>query len=314
MEIPVYLFTGFLESGKTKFIQETLQDPRFNDGTPTLLVVCEEGFEEYDPSQFAADCVKVEYLENESDVSPLKLGGMRMRSKAERVLIEYNGMWQLSTLMKNMPEEWVLYQNFLFVDATTFLDYNQNMRSLVVDKLNYCELTVFNRFKPEMDKMQFHKIVRGTSRRTDIAYEGADGNVEYDDIVDPLPFDLNADVVKIEDSDYALWYRDMSEEMDKYDGKTVRFKCRVNANRALTNKDTHVVGRPLMTCCVEDIRFAGLACRFPEGTQLSDGRWIDLTAKIKIKKHKLYNRSGPVLEALDFAYCVQPEQEVATFY
>ena len=48
-QIPVYLFTGFLEGGKTKFIQETLEDGRFNKGEPTLLLVCEEGIEEYAP-------------------------------------------------------------------------------------------------------------------------------------------------------------------------------------------------------------------------------------------------------------------------
>ena len=47
MEIPVYLFTGFLDSGKTKFIQETLEDVNFNNGEKILLVVCEEGEEEY---------------------------------------------------------------------------------------------------------------------------------------------------------------------------------------------------------------------------------------------------------------------------
>lgn len=54
-EIPVYLFTGFLEAGKTKFIQETFEDPRFNNGENTLLLVCEEGIEEYDPSRFKGD-------------------------------------------------------------------------------------------------------------------------------------------------------------------------------------------------------------------------------------------------------------------
>ena len=46
-EIPVYLFVGFLESGKTKFIQETFEDPNFDSGDKTLLLVCEEGEEEY---------------------------------------------------------------------------------------------------------------------------------------------------------------------------------------------------------------------------------------------------------------------------
>ena len=48
-EVPVYLFTGFLEAGKTKMIQETLEDEGFNDGSHILLLVCEEGLEEYDP-------------------------------------------------------------------------------------------------------------------------------------------------------------------------------------------------------------------------------------------------------------------------
>ena len=42
-EMPVYLFTGFLESGKTTFIKETLGDPRFNNGQRTLILLCEEG-------------------------------------------------------------------------------------------------------------------------------------------------------------------------------------------------------------------------------------------------------------------------------
>ena len=52
-EIPVYLFVGFLESGKTKFIQETFEDPNFDSGDKTLLLICEEGEEEYNPKKFA---------------------------------------------------------------------------------------------------------------------------------------------------------------------------------------------------------------------------------------------------------------------
>ena len=48
MEIPVYLFTGFLESGKTSFIRDLLNDPNFAEGERTLLFLCEEGEEELD--------------------------------------------------------------------------------------------------------------------------------------------------------------------------------------------------------------------------------------------------------------------------
>ena len=36
--IPVYVFTGFLESGKTKFIQDILADPNFTENERTELL------------------------------------------------------------------------------------------------------------------------------------------------------------------------------------------------------------------------------------------------------------------------------------
>jgi len=312
MEIPVYLFTGFLESGKTTFIQQTLCDPRFNDGTPTLVLCCEEGFECYDPSEFPSDSVTLVNISDEAEISPLKLTGHRRRSGAERVLIEYNGMWQLSTLLNNLPEEWVVYQNFLFFDASTFDYFNNHLRNLVVDKLGFCELVVFNRFGPSNDKMMLHKIVRATNKKTDIAYETADGVVTYDDIPDPLPYDINASNIRISDDDYAIWYRDMSDNLETYNKKTVTFKCKV-AKKAV-NKNSFVVGRPIMTCCEDDIKFAGLVCTFLESDKMQSDCWLELTARITVKNHKLYNRPGPVLEAVRFEYITPLENEVATFY
>ena len=114
----------------------------------------------------------------------------------------------------------------LFICAPTFLNYNANMRSLVVDKLSDCDVCIFNRVPDGADTMEFHKIVRGASRRTDIAYESPEGNVVYDDIEDPLPYDVNAREIVIGDSDYALFYRDLSENPSVYENKTVTFKCR----------------------------------------------------------------------------------------
>lgn len=218
-DIPVYLFTGFLEGGKTRFIQETLEDPRFNKGERTLLLLCEEGEEEYDISTYPNKEVFQEVIEDESELHPQHLTELLQKHNAERVIIEYNGMWQLKMLFERLPDNWTVYQEMCFADATTFLTYNANMRSLVVDKLNTCELIVFNRFTKDMDKMAFHKIVRGVSRRSDIAYEYTDGNVEYDTIEDPLPFDLEAPVIQIADRDYAIWYRDLMEEPNKYEEK-----------------------------------------------------------------------------------------------
>ena len=311
--MPVYLFTGFLESGKTKFIQETLEDKRFCNKEKTLLLVCEEGEEEYAPEQFATDTVIIRVLEGQEQLTTENLTKWAQETKADRVVIEYNGMWLLDALYAAMPEGWVVYQEFMFADAGTFLSYNGNMRQLVYDKLKSCELVVFNRFKPDMDKMEFHKVVRAASRRADIAYESTDGKVVYDDIEDPLPFDLNAPVIEIGDADFAEWYRDLGETPANYEGKTVRFKCRA-LKRSKMPANTFIVGRHVMTCCVEDIQFAALVCQWDKADTVQDDSWMILTAKLNFKFNKAYGRKGPVLTYVSHELCEAPEQPVATFY
>lgn len=312
-EIPCYIFTGFLESGKTTFIQGTLEDERFNAGERTLLIVCEEGVEEYDPSRFSYNNVVIEMIDDQNLINPVKLANLVKESKAERVLIEYNGMWMLDDLFAAMPENWVVYQEFSFAETATYLNYNANMRTFTYDKLKSCDCIVFNRFADQVDKMELHKIVRAVSRRTDIVYERIGGEAEVDDIEDPLPFDKEAPVVKIEDRDYALFYRDLSEDLDGYDGKTVEFVA-LTGNAERLPKGVFVVGREIMTCCVEDIRMAGLACEC-QGEKPKGNLWVRINAEIKVKKSAAYgNKKGPVLILNTLMPANEPEEPVATFY
>lgn len=312
-DIPVYLFTGFLESGKTKFIQETLCDERFNKGERTLLLVCEEGEEEYEPEEFSGKNVFIKVVEEENELNEDLLRGFIEETKAERAVVEYNGMWMLDSLYQAMPQEWVVYQEFMFADATTFLTYNQNMRQLTYDKLKSCELVVFNRFTREMDKMPYHKIVRGASRRADIAYEYAPDDVEYDDIEDPLPFDINAPIIEIGVDDYAIWYRDLTENPSNYEGKTVKFLCRALTRKKLPSK-TFIVGRHVMTCCIEDTQFAALVCQWDQASKVVNDSWITLTAKIRYKFHVAYKQKGPVLTCVELEPAEAPENSIATFF
>mgnify|MGYP003310220362 CR=1 FL=1 len=312
MEIPVYLFTGFLEAGKTKFIQETLEDERFAIDENTLLLLCEEGEEEFDPSTFSCD-VALEIIDDKSKLNAKYLAGLQKKHKSARVLVEYNGMWMLDRFYNALPQNWMVYQEFMFADATTFLSYNRNIRANAYDMLKSCDLVVFNRFEPDMDKMAFHKIVRGASRKADIAYEYADGKVEYDDIVDPLPYDLNAPIVEIQDTDYAIWYRELSEEPEPYEGKTFRFKCQMLGGEKVP-AGNFIVGREIMACCEDDLEFAGLLLRHKGAAPLKESKWVILTAKINFKFTKVYGRKGPVLSFVAVEDCDAPEQPVATFY
>ena len=313
MDIPVYLFTGFLESGKTRFIQETLEDKRFNNGEKTLLLLCEEGVEEYDPARFFGKNVFIEPVQEESDLTEKLLQRLQKQHSAERVLVEYNGMWHLKSLFNALPKSCVIAQEFMFAETATFVNYNNNMRSLVVDKLNSCELVVFNRYSEKTAKEQLHKIVRAVNTRATIAYEYPDGKVEYDDIEDPLPFDRDAQRFTVQDKDYAYFYRDLSENLDFYHGKTVTFKAVAAKNRKLKGNEL-VVGRHLMTCCVEDITFAGLLAECPPELTAQNREWIMLTALIKVEYCELYGQRGPVLYVDRLAKADPPEEEVVTFY
>ena len=311
-DVPVYLVTGFLEAGKTQFIQETISSRKFDSGETTLLIVCEEGEEEIDPTKMRRSKLICRTVEDEKDLTPELLEEWQKTIKPERVLVEYNGMWMQKTFMEAMPEEWIIQQKFFFADAHTFQNFNANMRSLVFDKIQGCDLVIFNRFNPPDDIMPYHKVVRAINRACNIVYEDPKGGIRYDEIEDPLPFDKEAPVIVIEDRDYALWYQDMGEDMRSYDGKTVRFKAQVSVRREL-GADAIIVGRPMMNCCAADIQFAGLIA-VKNKEPVKSGDWVILTASIKIKRNAVYQGPGPVLTVREITPTEPLADPVATFY
>ena len=313
MEIPVYLFTGFLEGGKTKVIQETLADQNFNTGERFLLLVCEEGIEEYDPTMFAKPNVFIEYIDDSAKLAPDNLDSLCKKHKCERVVVEYNGMWFLNEFYQALPNQWMVYQEMFFADCNTFLDYNTNMRQLMVDKLQSCEAVILNRTPKDADKQMIHKVIRATNRRCSIGYEDDDGNFVYDDIEDPLPFDITKPVIEIKDQDFAEWYRDISSDPKKYDGKTVKFKGIVALSPKL-DKNSFAIGRHVMVCCSNDVSYCAFVCNYSGTPELKTRDWVIVTAKITLGKHKIYRGEGPILTATEVVMTSQPEQPVATFY
>lgn len=313
-EYPVYLFTGFLESGKTSFLNETLSDPKFfnKKNDRTLVLLFEEGEVEVDPSSFASSDVFLEIIDDQARMNPDKLEALRRKHKATRIVIEYNGMWLLSDLFAALPQSWLIYQVMMFADANTAQIFNANMRNLMVDKLGTTELVVFNRCDETTDRDALHKLVRGVSRRCDIIYENTDGSYAYDDTEDPLPFDVNAPMIEIADRDYALWYRDLADSMPSYNGKKVSFIGQATLNDRL-KKGEFVIGRQIMTCCADDITYSGLLCE-NGGENIVKGEWYRINAVIEVKNCPLYGKTGPVLTSVMAEKCEPPSEIVTTFY
>ena len=313
MMLPVFLFTGFLDAGKTTFLQSMLEDPGFNEGQRTLVILCEEGEEELEPKRFSINNVTIHTVDSPAELTPSNMSLWQRKAATTRVMIEYNGMWQMNDLFDRLPENWGIAQETMMVDASTIMAFNANMRQLVVDKLNTAELVIFTRVEPEQDRMELHKLVRGVSRGAQIVYDLTDGTSVEDDIEDPLPFDINADIIEIADRDYALFYRDLVDEPAKYEGKTVRYKG-LCANNMRLPKDTFLAGRHIMTCCEADIAYCPLVCRYDLAKSVKHKSWGIVEGTIHEKFSNIYGKKGPVLTVRSFEPATEPEQPVATFY
>ncbi len=313
MEVAVYLFTGFLEAGKTSFIRETLRDPNFNDGTRKYLVIqCEEGEEELLPDELS-DNITYAVLDSEDRLTPDRLSALQKRAGAEIVVVEYNGMWPLDRFYNAIPENWMVYQEIFIADSTTILSYNANMRQLTVDKLTSCEMTVFNRTSEAIDKMALHKLVRGVSRKANICYEDTTGEIEFDNIEDPLPYDISAPVITVKDEDFAIFYRDMTEDFSKYSDKCVAFKGIVALDSSLP-RGQYAIGRHIMTCCADDIAYRGVVAKGMGSLNLKTRDWVTVEGRLSEEYSPLYRAKGPVLTVKKITYAAKPDPEVATFY
>lgn len=265
------------------------------------------------PPSFSGKNVFIETIEDPEELTPTNLERLQKKHAVERVVVEYNGMWMLDQLYQNMPESWIVYQEFMFADSQTFLTYNTNMRGLVVDKLKKLRDGGPEPCRRTGGQGGDHKIIRAVSRRTNIAYEDRSGEVYYDDTPDELPYDINAPVISVTPENYAIWYQDISEEPEKYKGKTLQ----IGGFTMLSEKlpaGNFVFGRRVMTCCVEDISFAGLLATGYDTKQLQNQEWVELTAKTPTSTTRVYNKKGPILNVLSLTPGTPPEQDVATFY
>lgn len=310
-EIPVYLFTGFMDSGKTTLICQTLLEENFGQGAKTLLIVCEDGDEEYDEEKLKKAGVRLLFIEKEEDFTETLLKNINLQYLPDQVFVEYNGTWGMDTFLEmTMPQGWVLVQSLATVDATTFDMYLTNMRSMIMEQLFQTDVVIINRCDDSTPKGKFRRAIKAVNRPAQIVYERTDGSV--DEREEELPFDLNQDLIKISDADYAIWYMDAQENYKKYDGKKVEFLGYVY-NPDKMKKGVMVPGRFAMTCCIEDVTFLGFKCKYPDSKSIPHKSWIKITAEIRVEFAMEYKGKGPVLYPVSIEPAEEPEDELVYF-
>lgn len=312
IRVPIYLITGFLESGKTTFLRFTLDQDYFQIDGKTLLILMEEGEEEYDTKALAKNNTVVEVIEKEEDLTTERLEAMEIIHQPDRVVIEYNGMWLVSRFYDmNLPFGWGVEQQITCVDGSTFQVYMANMKSIFMDMVKYTDMVVFNRCKREDPLANYRRSIKVSNQSAEVIFEDEEG--EIDDIFgDQMPFDVNAPVIEIPPEDYGIWFVDAMDHPDTYVGKTVRFKGRVMKPRGMGSK-FFVPGRIAMTCCADDTTFLGFVCKSAFAPKLKEKEWVEVTAKVAFERRMEYQGDGVVLYAENVTPCEPLEEEMVYF-
>lgn len=306
---PVYMINGFLESGKTEFIVYTLSQPYFQIKGKTLLILCEEGEIEYEETLLKKSRTEIELIEEEEDFTPDKLTELEKKHKPERIIIEFNGMWNSKGI--KLPWYWTVEQQITTIDASTFPMYYTNMKSLLAEMVRKSELIIFNRCDGIKDLNVYKRNIKAVNQKADIVFEDANGEVN-EIFEEDLPYNLTDDPIVLDDSKYGIWYLDTLDHLERYEGKTIQFIGQVLLPQKI-KKGYFVPGRMAMTCCAEDMTFLGYACEYEDAAKLEQKGWVKVTAKLTKEYWEDYNGEGPVLHAVSVEKTKAPKSPVISF-
>ncbi len=317
-EKPVYIINGFLEAGKTTFIRTTMEDPEFINRDRTLLIICEEGEEEYDIEKLAKRNIFTEFVEEKEDLTAEYFVGLEKKYSPDKIIFELNGMWNMDEFLESpMPKDWIVVQMITIVNAETFSNYISNMRSVIMDHIKYSDTVIFNRCTADTDRVMIRRTIKPLNRKAQIIYE-ADEGIELGEEEDyPLPFDINADKIVIEDDDYGLFYLDALDNPKHYDGKVIRFKAQYYHDEKMKN-GVIMPGRFAMQCCANDISFIGFLARLPFSMKdsvasLQNKDWIEVEGEVKIEFRREYRGKGPVIYIKALERAQKAEEDVVYF-
>lgn len=291
--MPVFLINGFLEAGKTRFLTFTMEQEYFQTDGKTLLIVCEEGDTEYDAAFLTEHKTSVVYLDSPKEMTPARLEELELFYNPERILIEWNGIWNQDEL--KLPADWMVYQQVTIIDGSTFDLYLKNMKPLLGAMVRNSEMIICNRCDGLKDLEGYRRILKAMNVKCEILFETSSGELAKMTEAD-LPYDLDADVIRIPLEAYGFWYIDCLDKPDRYRGKIVEFTGMVLKSPELP-KNYFVPGRMAMTCCEADMSFLGYVCKARESRHLETRQWVLVRARIAYEAWQSYGGVGPILYA-----------------
>ncbi|HKM35691.1 MAG TPA: GTP-binding protein [Lachnospiraceae bacterium] len=305
----VYVINGFLDSGKTEFITYTLAQPYFQLKGTTLILLCEEGEVEYDPSLLKKNRAVLEKIDGEENFNLDHLAELEKKYKPERIIIEYNGMWNFKNM--KLPRNWRVEQQITTIDGSTFPMYYTNMRSLLAEMIRNSEMILFNRCDGVKDLNSYKRNMKAVNPKADVIFEDSSGEITQI-LEDDLPYDLQKDTLVLDDYGYGIWYLDSMDNPERYENKNLEFLAMVLKPDDFP-KGYFVPGRMAMTCCADDMAFLGYACEYSQTESLQPKEWVKVKAVFSKEYFEDYQGEGPVLHAISVEKTKAPKNEVISF-
>ena len=298
-QLPVFVINGFLEAGKTQFMKFTMQQEYFRTDGNTLLIVCEEGEEEYDEGLLESTHTTAKYIDDINDLTLQKMEELTKEVNPERILIEWNGLWEQDKL--EIPNIWFINQMITIFDTSTLDLYikNKDLKAYMGKMLRNSELVICNR-ADDIDEdtlSAYHLQIKAMAPNAEIIFEGEEGEITGDFSIN-LPYDLDDAKLVIKPEDYGIFYVDTMDRPEKYDGKEVEFTAQVVRPNGIDD-DILITGRRAMTCCEADIQFLGFVCKYKGAKNFKNKDWVKVKGKIKFEMNKQYRAKGPVIYATE---------------
>ncbi len=271
IEKPVFIFAGFLESGKTTALQGTLLKTRTKDDGKALIICTEEGEEDYREDDLKALGISVSYVSEEEDFTPEMLRDLDARFSPESIYIEFNGMWDIKAFLTvSLPEDWFIANILSLVDASTYDLYLQNIRQTIMTPLSVSDVILFNRCGDSFKKSDVRRSLKVLNGRAEVFFTRKDGSI--DDTFDELTLKDENGVINIDETLFCPWFVDTVENTEKYYGKKVSFTGLVTRGKELKDNRFYL-GRYAMICCPEDAKYIGFVAEFA-GEAPADGDWV----------------------------------------
>ena len=309
-EMPVFIVNGFLDSGKTTFIKNVINQNQFSEFKSILIIECEQGETAYEEEFLNRHGIHMVIVE-EKEFTARALKELEKKYHPWAVMIEYNPMWKsINVDPLQLPDSWEVYQQITIIDASTFELYRKNMKSIISETLKNVDMVLFNRCKNDMNLSSYRRSAKALSSGVQIILEHEDGTIIP--LAEQLPYSLSTTDITVEDDDYGIWYLDIMERPEQYNGKIVNYKGKI-ARLRKAGENYFAAGRMVMTCCADDTQFLGHVCKYEDAELLIPGDWVQIEAEVCIEYRDEYRKNGPVMHIRKIKHAAPPKEDMIYF-